>query len=87
MGSQSEIQIRILPQEQVLAGFLLESMEGIAIHSQGVDKQHLRLIFNQSTASELQLFFEAWNAFWIDSDSRQIRLEPSLENEKYQTLV
>jgi len=56
------IQVLVPRQDQRLAGFLIESLEGIAIHSRGKDENHLRLIYNRSTEQELQSFLAAWHS-------------------------
>lgn len=54
------LQLRIEKQEQRLAGFLIESLDGVAIHSHGKDEHHLRLICNRSRDPELRTFLAAW---------------------------
>ena len=54
------MQVRIEKHEQRLAGFLIESLDGVAIHSHGKDEHHLRLICNRSRDPELRTFLAAW---------------------------
>jgi hypothetical protein len=63
MQSNLMMQLPVEKAEQQLAGFLIESMEGIAIHSHGKDADHLCLIHNSSTEPELQAFINAWQLY------------------------
>ncbi len=60
-----EIQLKIHPHLQVVAGFLIESMDAMAIHSQGKDADHLKLLLNESTLSEIKCFAQAWDHYYI----------------------
>jgi len=54
------LQLPIPRQDHRLAGFIIESLDGIAIHSRGKDENHLILIYNRSTEPEVQSFLAAW---------------------------
>lgn len=60
-----KLQLKISPQLQVLAGFIIESIDGMAIHSQGEDKEHLQLLMDVSSLEELDIFMENWNNYCI----------------------
>ena len=57
------LQLRMEHKDQILAGFLVESIDGIAIHSQGETRDQLRLICDKSTQRELDSFLSAWMSF------------------------
>lgn len=59
-----KIQLPIKSQDQAFAGFLIESMEGVAIHSQGMEPDHLCLIYDSTCQAELDCFLQAWNSFF-----------------------
>lgn len=62
-GNTWSLQLRLKAKDQLLAGFLIESMDGIAIHSQGETRDQLRLIYDKSTQTELDSFLKAWCRF------------------------
>lgn len=66
-----KLQLKISPQLQVLAGFIIESIDGMAIHSQGEDKEHLQLLMDVSSLEELDIFMENWNNYCIKYLSAQ----------------
>jgi len=66
MESTLRMQLPIAKHDQQLAGFLIESMEGIALHSQGIDANHLSVSLDSSTEPELQTFLCAWQFYFND---------------------
>lgn len=57
------MQVKVPKKEQQLAGFLIESLEGLAVHSRGIDENHLNLLYNLSCESELKAAIDSITAF------------------------
>lgn len=75
MGCNSlKIQLKIAPHLQVLAGFIIESIEGLAVHSQGEDKDHLQLLLDRSCLDELESFIQSWNSYFVHDADAQLEL-------------
>ncbi|NLK50611.1 MAG: hypothetical protein GX294_08175 [Candidatus Cloacimonetes bacterium] len=70
-----QLTIPLPASSQVLFGFIIDSMEGTAIHSQGADKNQLILTLHPSTLPELQTFCAAWNGYYINQPQLQLNLE------------
>jgi hypothetical protein len=69
-----KIQLKIAPHLQVLAGFIIESIEGLAIHSQGEDKDHLQLLLDSSCLDDLEGFIHSWNSYFAHDAGAQLQL-------------
>jgi hypothetical protein len=69
-----KIQLKISPHLQVLAGFIIESIEGQAVHSQGEDKDHLQLLLDRSCLDDLKSFIQSWNSYFVHDADAQLEL-------------
>lgn len=74
-----KIQLKIAPRLQVLAGFIIESIEGLAVHSQGEDKQHLQLMLDSSCLGGLKSFIQSWNSYFVHDADAQLELPADTE--------
>lgn len=57
------LQLPLEAKNQQLAGFLIESIDGLAIHSRGDTRDQLKIIYDKSAQTDLELFLKAWNKF------------------------
>lgn len=69
-----KIQLKIASHLQVLAGFIIESIEGLAVHSQGKDKDHLQLLMDRSCLAELRNFIQSWNCYFVHDEAAQLEM-------------
>lgn len=75
MDCQSlQIQLKIAPHLQVLAGFVIESIEGMAIHSQGEDREHLQILLDRSCVDDLKVFIQSWNSYFEHDADAQLEM-------------
>jgi len=72
------IQLKIAPHLQVLAGFIIESIEGLAVHSRGEDRDHLQLLLDSSCLDGLKSFIQSWNSFFVHDSAAQLELPEAI---------